>query len=115
MRLRRIIRSLAKLFCGILESLLTVNKRRFMRYERARKLSFRKFKRYVGVKRQTFQKMIRIIQHHAPPKQKAGRPPELGVEDQVLLAQKYWREYRTYFHIGEDWGVSESTACRKRT
>jgi hypothetical protein len=25
---------------------------------------------------------------------------------------KYWREYRTYFHIGLSWGVAESTACR---
>ncbi|CUR35384.1 helix-turn-helix domain-containing protein [Planktothrix tepida] len=22
------------------------------------------------------------------------------------------REYRTYFHIGTNWGVSESTICR---
>ena len=25
---------------------------------------------------------------------------------------EYWREYRTYFHIGTSWGVSESTICR---
>lgn len=24
----------------------------------------------------------------------------------------YWREYRAYYHIGIDWGVSESTVCR---
>lgn len=90
-----------------------------MRYKRARKLSRRKFKRYVGVKRQTFQHMIRRFQKfievckpHAPAKLKLGRPPELGLEDQVLLALQYWREYRTYFQVGENWGVSESTACR---
>ncbi|MBW4607824.1 MAG: transposase family protein [Hassallia sp. WJT32-NPBG1] len=25
---------------------------------------------------------------------------------------EYWREYRTYFHIGQSWGVNESTAYR---
>lgn len=83
-----------------------------MRYKRARKLSRRKFKRYVGVKRQTFKQMIEVMKRHTPAKLKHGRPPQLGLEDQVLLALQYWREYRTYFHIGEDWGVSESTACR---
>ncbi|MCY7274181.1 MAG: transposase family protein, partial [Phormidesmis sp. CAN_BIN44] len=24
----------------------------------------------------------------------------------------YWREYRTYFHIGSSWGISESSVCR---
>jgi hypothetical protein len=32
--------------------------------------------------------------------------------DQVLVTLEYWREYRTYFHIGSSWGVSESTVCR---
>ena len=25
---------------------------------------------------------------------------------------EYWREYRTYYHIGLDWGLSESAVCR---
>jgi hypothetical protein len=28
------------------------------------------------------------------------------------MTLEYWREYRTYFHIGQSWGVTESTACR---
>jgi hypothetical protein len=28
------------------------------------------------------------------------------------MTLEYWREYRTYFHIGTSWGVSESTICR---
>lgn len=36
----------------------------------------------------------------------------MSLEDQVLLALEYWREYRTYFHIGQSWGVNESTAYR---
>ena len=30
----------------------------------------------------------------------------------MLMTLEYWREYRTYFHIGQSWGVTESTACR---
>jgi len=28
------------------------------------------------------------------------------------MTLEYWREYRTYFHIDQSWGVTESTACR---
>jgi hypothetical protein len=43
---------------------------------------------------------------------KTGRPGKLSIEDQLLMALEYWREYRTYFHIGQSWGVNESTAYR---
>ena len=36
----------------------------------------------------------------------------LTLEEQVLVTLEYWREYRTYFHMGTNWGVSESTICR---
>jgi DDE superfamily endonuclease len=49
---------------------------------------------------------------HTPPKLKSGRPTKLSLEDQILVTLQYWREYRTYFHIGETWGVSEATVCR---
>lgn len=41
-----------------------------------------------------------------------GRPSKLSVEDQVLMSLEYWREYRTYFHIGQSWEVHESTVSR---
>ena len=34
------------------------------------------------------------------------------MEDQLLMTLEYWREYRTYFHIGQSWEVNESTAYR---
>ena len=46
------------------------------------------------------------------PKDRRGRRTILTLEEQVLVALEYWREYRTYFHIGTSWGVSESTICR---
>jgi hypothetical protein len=43
---------------------------------------------------------------------KSGRPPKLQVEDQILLALEYWREYRTYFHLAKSWGIAESNVSR---
>jgi len=34
------------------------------------------------------------------------------LEDQVLMTLEYWREYRTYFHLGQSWGIDESNAYR---
>lgn len=56
--------------------------------------------------------MVEVMRHHAVIKKKPGCPAKLNLEDQVLVALQYWREYRTYFHIASDWGVSESTVCR---
>ncbi|MEP0854407.1 MULTISPECIES: helix-turn-helix domain-containing protein [Cyanophyceae] len=36
----------------------------------------------------------------------------LRVEDQVLVAKAYWREYRSQFHIGVSWGLHETTVGR---
>ena len=38
--------------------------------------------------------------------------PKLIVEDQILMTLQYIREYRTYYHIGKDWKMSESNVCR---
>jgi hypothetical protein len=45
-------------------------------------------------------------------KRGGGRTPKLCVEDQILMALSYWREYRTLFHTGASYGLSESAACR---
>jgi hypothetical protein len=65
-----------------------------------------------GVSRQTFGLMIDVVKADAQNKKKAGRPPKLIVEDQILMVIQYWRESRTYYHIGLDWGLSESAVCR---
>jgi hypothetical protein len=45
-------------------------------------------------------------------KAKGGKPNGLCIEDQLLMMLSYWREYRTYFHVGQTYGVSESQAYR---
>ncbi len=83
-----------------------------MKYSQIKKLSSTKFKRLTGVNRRTYQLMVRKVKGKKAEHKKSGRPSELIIEDQVLLVLQYWREYRTYFHIGQDFGVAESTACR---
>lgn len=82
-----------------------------MRYEQTKKLSNREFKRLVGVQRRTFNEMVKVLQDAASLKRR-GCPNKLDLEDQALICLQYWREYRTYFHIAQDWQVSESTVCR---
>jgi hypothetical protein len=83
-----------------------------MRYEQVKHLKPAEFKRFWGVKLETFEKMVEIVSLHSQQKKKTGRPGKVSLEDQVLMTLEYWREYRTYFHIGQAWGVTESTACR---
>ena len=78
----------------------------------AKSLSPKDFKRQFGVKRTTFEKMVEALQPVWRSTPKRGVKPKLGLSDRVLVALEYWREYRTYFHIGNSWEVSESTVCR---
>ncbi len=84
-----------------------------MLYEKLEKLSAANFKRYCGVERKTFDKMCEIVRHKSSARRLIeGRPPKLEIEDQVLLTLEYWREYRTMFHLGTGWGISESSVSR---
>ena len=72
------------------------------------------FQRRFGIKIQTLKAIVNALDIFAieNPKDRRGRRNILTLEEQVLVALEYWREYRTYFHIGTSWGVSESTICR---
>jgi hypothetical protein len=83
-----------------------------MRYEQVKHLKPVEFKRFWGVKRESFEQMVEILRLHNQQKKKTGRPGKVSLEDQILMTLEYWPEYRTYFHIGKSWGVTESTACR---
>lgn len=83
-----------------------------MTYEPIKNLKEDEFKRLCGVKPSLFQEMVAVLEPELPkPKQRGGQP-KLTIEDQLLIALEYWREYRTYFHIAQSWGVHESTVCR---
>ena len=55
--------------------------------------------------------MVDILQD-AETKKKArgGRKNKLTIENRRLMALEYIREYRTYFHVSQSYGVSESAA-----
>lgn len=82
-----------------------------MTYEQVKNLKSAEFKRLSGVRLETFTQMVEVIRQ-AKRQQKPGRPSKLSLEDQVLMTLEYLREYRTYFHIAQSWGVNESTAYR---
>ncbi len=56
--------------------------------------------------------MVRVVKAEEKNKKKPGRSPKLRIEDQILMTLDYLREYRTYYHIGCDWKMSESSVCR---
>ena len=82
-----------------------------MRYETAKDLKDSDFKRLCGVRKETFQEMCQIIQQ-AEDGKTSGRCSDLSISDQVLLTLGYWREYRTMFHLGQDFGLHESNVSR---
>lgn len=83
-----------------------------MKYQQLQHLSLHDFKRYTGISKSTFDLMITSWNQYYFSASDAGRPSKLSPQDQILLALQYWREYRTYFHLSQDWGLSESTVCR---
>ncbi|ELS04956.1 hypothetical protein Xen7305DRAFT_00046920, partial [Xenococcus sp. PCC 7305] len=104
-------RPLAKYFCGRVKG-LHFSCTSFMNYANAKSLSGKKFKRRFGVEKKTFERILEAFKQEFPHRPKAGRPWDLAREEQILVTLEYWREYRTYFHIATDFGVSESTICR---
>lgn len=66
------------------------------------------FRRLTGVKKETFEEIVKVLhQLRADKKVRGGRPNKLVVEDTLLIALEYLREYRTYFHISKNYGMSE--------
>ena len=80
-----------------------------MRYETVQALKDEDFKRSTGVQRKTFERMLEVVKAGM---RDFGRPAKLSRADQLLMTLMYLREYRTEFHIGLTYSVSEATVCR---
>ena len=53
--------------------------------------------------------MVEILEtQYALDHKLGGKPSKLPLEDKLLMTLEYWREYRTYFHIGTSYGYSEA-------
>ena len=86
------------------------------KYAELKQLPPQQFRRLTGVKPETFSEMVNILVAVQRSRyRKAGRRGGLSIEDKLIMALEYLREYRTYFHLGRSYGLSESAcyrACR---
>ena len=80
------------------------------------KIKEENFKRVVGVKRETFEIMVEEYKKAEVERKKGhkigGRKAKLCEEDRVLFMLEYYREYRTLYHMGIDYGISEGQASK---
>ena len=84
-----------------------------MRWEAISLLSPEEFRRLTGVKRHTFNEMVKLLDvSRAAKRARGGRRPKLSIEEVLLMALEYLREYRTYFHISKSYGISEGYAYK---
>jgi len=84
-----------------------------MKYDQIKEFANEQFRRLTGVKRNTFNKMTEILREADEKKKKrGGRKSKLSIEDRLLMALEYLREYRTYFHVATSYGLSESVAYK---
>jgi hypothetical protein len=84
-----------------------------MDYNKIKMLKAEKFRRLTGVRRGTFLKMLEVLEAaEAKKRWHGGRPPKMVVADRLLMALTYLREYRTFFHISQSYGISESVCFR---
>ena len=84
-----------------------------MRFEQIKCEAQEEFRRLTGIKRTTFDIMVTILREaEALLKNQGGKPNKLTIEERLLMALEYLREYRTYFHISRSYGISESACYR---
>ena len=84
-----------------------------MKYERIKGIKEKEFRRLTGIKRKTFEKILEILKKADKAKRvKGGRKSKLSMEDMTLMTLEYWRENLTYFHTGQSYGISESSAYK---
>ncbi len=83
------------------------------KYDQLSRLRDTQFKRLTGVQRATFAVMVKILAAaDLSRKARGGRASKLCVEDRLLMALEYLREYPTYFRLGQNYRVSESNAFK---
>lgn len=84
-----------------------------MKFEQLEGAKEEDFRRLTGIQRATFASMVDLLtQAEQKKKTQGGRPNHLSLENQLLMALEYLREYRTYFHISRSYGISESACYR---
>lgn len=71
------------------------------------------FQRKTGIKKNTFLEMVKLVKATIKSRPtKRGKVPKYNVENQILIMLHYYREYPTFFHLGDIYNIHESTAQR---
>ena len=86
-----------------------------MRWTTIQHLSKAQFKRSTGVTPEVFHLMVKALEEANAKSRKhptRGVSSKLSLEDKILLLLMYYREYRTMFHIGIAYEISESAVCK---
>ena len=83
------------------------------KYKKIKKLEATEFRRLTGVKPETFLEMVSILQQEESIRiSRGGKFHRLSIEDRLLVALEYLREYRTYFYLGKSYDLSKSACYR---
>jgi len=89
-----------------------------MRWQMVKKLSPTQFKRLVGVKYETFETMVSEAKRISTQQtkkvagKKRGPKERMNWYDKTLMMLMYYREYRTFAHIGASYNISETQCWR---
>lgn len=84
-----------------------------MKFDQIKDESPEGFRRLTGIKYTIFDVMAKILREaEAVLKAQGGKPNKVSIENRLLMALEYLREYRTYFHISRSYGISESPCYR---
>ena len=84
-----------------------------MKYKKIKKYKDGKFKRAVGITRELFEILLEILcSEYNLKHSKGGRKPKLSIEDILVLYLSYYKDYNTFFSLGNNFGIDESNAYR---
>lgn len=89
-----------------------------MRWQTVKNLPEAQFKRLVGVNPSTFEKMVTEAKRISKldgkkiSGKKRGPKDKLNWYDKVLMMLMYYREYRTFAHVGATYNISEAQCWR---
>ena len=84
-----------------------------MKYKKLKKMKDKKFKRAVGIPRVLFEILVAVLEPPFKERQRKGGPkPKLAIEDILLMTLTYYRDYPTFFSLGNTFRIDESNAYR---
>ena len=85
------------------------------KYKKIKKYKDSKFERAVGIPRELFEILVVALDAALKEKHKnGGRTPDLGVEDILLMTLTYYRDYPTYYSLGNQFGIAEAYSLMKK-